>query len=62
LKTPTTKPWLKPELIALIRNQPEETVLSICKGAGEAVSFLFKNDGCHSDNDCTTQCSDLAAS
>jgi hypothetical protein len=26
------RPWLKPELIVLVRNRPEEAVLAACKG------------------------------
>jgi hypothetical protein len=28
------KNWTKPELIVLVRNNPEERVLSACKGTG----------------------------
>jgi hypothetical protein len=57
------RPWFKPELIVLIRNKPEEAVLTGCKGDGSLTSSLFHNDGCHSDSDpCVTMCSDQVAS
>jgi hypothetical protein len=55
--------WKKPELIVLVRNQPEEVVLNGCKGGGLTTSFLSHKDGCHSDAPtCTSQCSDLFSS
>ena len=33
---PDKKPWKKPELIVLVRSNPEETVLTVCKNAGAA--------------------------
>jgi hypothetical protein len=30
------KLWRKPELIVLVRSNPEETVLTVCKNAGAA--------------------------
>ncbi len=29
------KPWVEPELIVLVRNKPEEAVLTACKIAGD---------------------------
>jgi hypothetical protein len=55
------KLWKKPELIVLVRNQPEEVVLVGCKGGGLMNnSFLSHHDLCHSDAPaCTTLCSAL---
>ena len=30
----TKKEWIEPELIVLVRNKPEEAVLTTCKGSG----------------------------
>jgi len=36
-KNPTDKkPWQKPELIVLVRSNPEESVLTVCKNASAA--------------------------
>ena len=45
------KPWQTPKLIALVRNDPQEAVLSYCKGnpalaAGVAVEPSTSNTGC----------------
>ncbi len=36
------KPWQKPELIVLVRSNPEEAVLTVCKNAGAAGPFSKK--------------------
>ncbi len=33
---PDKKPWQKPELIVLVRSNPEEAVLIVCKNASAA--------------------------
>jgi hypothetical protein len=49
-----TKKWQKPELIILVRNQPEENVLGTCKnpiGTGPSSDACLQpgyNDHCHS--------------
>jgi hypothetical protein len=50
--------WQKPELIVIVRNKPEEQVLTYCKGGGTADSTLSHDLGCHSDYDCVTECRD----
>ena len=30
--TPATRTWHKPELVVLVRSNPEESVLNACKG------------------------------
>ena len=46
------KPWETPKLIVLTRNDPQEAVLSLCKGtptlaaAGPSVSPTTNNSGC----------------
>jgi hypothetical protein len=54
--------WKTPEMIALVRNKPEEQVLAVCKGGGVHGSFLDHDDKCHSDSGCTTECSDSSPS
>jgi len=38
--------WSKPEMTALMRSKPEETVLAVCKIAGSSASPGNKNTGC----------------
>ena len=33
----TKKPWKKPEIIIVVRNQPEESVLGTCKNPSAAL-------------------------
>ena len=40
------KAWVEPELIVLVRNNPEEAVLETCKGSGGAVGPYSANSGC----------------
>ena len=56
------KNWTTPELIVLVRSNPEESVLTVCKGGGLAPSFLGHDAMCHSSMDCTTWCSAQAPS
>ena len=44
--TESKKPWLEPELIVLVRNKPEEVVLSSCKLSGGGDGNNNDNDGC----------------
>lgn len=56
------KKWTKPELIVLVRNNPEEAVLTMCKGGGLIPSFLSQDSMCHSDMNCVTWCRDQTTS
>jgi hypothetical protein len=40
--------WTEPELIVLVRNKPEEAVLTNCKGNGTPVVTTWaQENGCH---------------
>ena len=47
------KPWSKPELLVLVRSNPEETVLAGCKVTGSPVQI--KNSVQCSNNSCKGQ-------
>ena len=34
MNEPTKRPWIKPELIVIVRGGPEESILSTCKVTG----------------------------
>jgi hypothetical protein len=42
----TKKPWIKPELIVLVRGKPEEAVLQGCKNADVGGGNWVTNVGC----------------
>jgi hypothetical protein len=44
--TENRKAWVEPELIVLVRNKPEEGVLSSCKGPSSAAGVTGDQDGC----------------
>lgn len=45
-KNTPTKQWQKPDLIVLVRNSPEETVLTTCKTTGLSTWSSLVNTGC----------------
>ncbi|MBM3131005.1 MAG: hypothetical protein FJ009_20555 [Chloroflexi bacterium] len=52
------KEWVKPELLVLVRNKPEEAVLTACKGNMVASSpgsqgFWCENQHCFSGDNCS---------
>ena len=55
------KPWRKPELIVLVRGNPEESVLTACKVLGGA-GYHNTNNGCLWESVCTSVCSDISSS
>jgi len=38
--------WSPPELTALVRNKPEETVLALCKSTSTGAAYESKIDKC----------------
>jgi hypothetical protein len=54
--------WTTPELITLVRNKPEETVLSTCKSATKGASYGMEHDRCEYALPICTGCSGLAGS
>jgi hypothetical protein len=63
-KPQTKKEWMKPELIVLVRNKPEEAVLAACKnsGNGSGGSPTSNNVECLTTYRCYAQCGALGAS
>ena len=59
--TENKKAWLEPELIVLVRNKPEEAVLSACKSAVSGGGNNASDNGCHLV-DCESVCSWAAQS
>jgi len=58
------KAWIVPELVVLVRSNPEEAVLTACKGDGSTkVTSWVQNSGCFwwlsssCDNLCSAQTS-----
>jgi len=51
----TKKEWTEPELIVLVRNQPEEAVLGGCKYTNLKGSLSYKN-ACQYDSGCWDPC------
>jgi len=49
------KEWAEPELIVLVRSNPEEAVLVICKTSGNFENPIAKNLGCDY-TDCGAGC------
>jgi hypothetical protein len=56
------KKWQKPELIVLVRNEPEEAVLTGCKGLDTGASSDDVFDGCRLQPDCVELCSQIVSS
>ena len=60
------KEWKKPELTILVRNKPEEAVLSSCKQGdgygGAAVDPTEAHEGCTADDEFCGGCDALSAS
>jgi hypothetical protein len=54
--TESKKVWVEPELIVLVRNKPEEAVLTFCKGigAGPTVGAVNCIGGTESCSPCAT--------
>ena len=50
------KEWRKPELIVLVRSEPEETILVICKATTVRGGPNYYNTGCRSATNCTGSC------
>ena len=44
----TQRRWSKPELVVIARSQPEEAVLTACKGDGAITNAGGKNGDCFS--------------
>jgi hypothetical protein len=40
------KAWQKPQLIVLVRNRPEEAILTFCKGDSSGTDSQSTNMGC----------------
>jgi len=58
----TKKAWKTPELVVLVRGEPEEAVLSNCKGtANPSAKKDTKNTGCAEKSSCGI-CSAIVAS
>lgn len=51
--------WIKPELVILARNKPEEAVLESCQGPGSMANPMTTHEGCIDNvySDCGMQCS-----
>ena len=49
--TESKKAWVEPELIVLVRNNPEEAVLTVCKTREIEGSGVFFHDLCY-NRDC----------
>jgi hypothetical protein len=45
--TESKKVWVEPELIVLVRSNPEEMVLQVCKTREIVGSGVFFHDLCH---------------
>jgi hypothetical protein len=56
------KPWVRPELIVLVRGRPEEAVLTACKGHGLVLASAIGNFYCASIDTCVTGCDAQAPS
>jgi hypothetical protein len=57
------KSWIKPELIVLVRNKPEEAVLALCKGGEGIVSNAGIFDACSRNvGYCNILCSERGVS
>ena len=56
------KDWEKPELIVLVRNKPEEAVLSSCKSAAGGDGNGAFLSGCYVTVACESVCSFAASS
>lgn len=61
-QTTTKKAWSKPQLLVLVRSNPEEAVLGACKGGAQSGSSQ-SDQNCYWDpgGGCL-QCNSLAAS
>ena len=55
------KKWEKPQLVVLVRNQPEETVLFACKGSGDKGTSKNNKNLCfvQSGRVCPSACYDI---
>ncbi len=56
--TEKKKPWVEPELIVLVRNNPEEGVLETCKLCGTGLGYLSGDGSCMYLVDFPCQCCD----
>ena len=59
--TENKKAWVEPELIVLVRNKPEEAVLTVCKVAGSSGPGTYDMP-CNTTTDPCQLCVDLVAS
>jgi hypothetical protein len=50
--TDRKKAWITPELIVLVRNKPEEQVLTSCKTNGQTSSVSTFQTGCKDEFGC----------
>jgi len=61
--TESKKEWVEPELIILVRNQSEESVLAACKGRALPESRYSRDNGCMEGTPtCTWTCDGISAS
>jgi hypothetical protein len=56
------KAWAEPKLIVLVRSEPEEAVLALCKGENMPTGSNHFHNDCRYYNDCSSQCSELGPS
>jgi len=54
--TENKRDWLEPELIVLVRNKPEEAVLTSCKGATSSADPYNSQTLCQGLSNCPTDC------
>ena len=50
------KEWRKPELIVLVRSEPEEAILVICKATTVRGGPKYYNNACRNLSGCTSSC------
>jgi hypothetical protein len=56
------KTWLRPQLIVLVRNRPQEAILTICKAAGLQNDQGTTAQGCGFDDGQCTDCMSVGQS
>jgi hypothetical protein len=62
MDTIAKKVWEKPQLVILVRSQPEEAVLACCKTSFLPTGPSDMNAGCYQDAGCSTGCSGVISS
>ena len=61
-KPQAKKQWTKPQLLVLVRSNPEEAVLSACKSWNVSVGAMSHDSKCLVDVGCGTTCSAYVSS